>query len=147
MFFAAGVQAQSEVDQLFGRFKLYTACAPLYLVIENLPPDAGEIGLTKSAITTTIRSRLRAARIYTNELESPDLYVNVNVVGRAYGIDVRLNRWLTDPVHGTSGRAITWSSGSTGTHGGDSGYILQSIGVHMDRFIDQYLEINEPACK
>ena len=146
ILFAAGAQAQSEVKQRVARFKLYTACAPLDLIVESLHPDAGEIRLTKSAITTTVRSRLRAARIYNAE-QTAYLYVNVNVAGRAYSINVSLNRWLTDPVHDTSGIATTWNSGSTGTHGGNSGYILQVIGEHMDRFIDQYLEINEPACE
>ena len=117
-------------------------------MIEGLPPDASDIGLTKKDIATTVRSRLRGARIYTSEPNYvPYLYVNVNVLGNAFDINVTLNKFVSDLETDLIYPASTWKAGGIGTHGKDSGYILQEIGQYMDRFIDEYLAINESACE
>ena len=131
-------------------FQLYTACEPVALLVENLREKAAEIGLTKTSIETTVRSRLRAARIYNPEREIPFflyVYVNINTVGPAYHIRVELQRYLVDLQHETMGIATTWNTGSTGTHGNNPGFILQGLSQHIDLFIDQYLEANEEDCK
>ena len=64
-------------------FQLWSACPPLDLIVEGLPEDAEEIGLTRERIQTAAESRLRAARLYDAEA-GHYLYVNVNVVGRAF---------------------------------------------------------------
>ena len=78
------------------------------------------------------------------------LYVRVNVVGGAFSHEVQFRKRLYDPVlglSGTPGTATTWEAGVTGTHGGDAGYILQSLSEHMDRFLLEYLRVNEEACE
>ena len=150
MLATTSVQAQdsrAELEREISRFQLYTACSPVYLLVEGLPPDAAEIGLTEDAISTTIRSRLRAARIYTAEMEGLRLYVNVNVVGPAFSYGLELDRVLLDSEHGTRGLATTWDRGGVGTHGKDPGYILQSLGQVIDIFIDEYLAVNESTCE
>ena len=42
--------------------------------------------------------------------------------------------------------AQTWRTGEIGTHGRDAGYILQGISEHLDKFIVEYLRVNEGAC-
>lgn len=63
--FALYVHAQSDVKDRVDRFRLWTGCQPVGLLVESLSESATEIGLTEESIQTLIRSRLRAARIYT----------------------------------------------------------------------------------
>ena len=70
------------------RFKLWNECRSVFLVVEGLPNEAKEIGLRKDAIEVAVRSRLRGARIYLSSLDRPYLYVRVNLVGAAFGVDL-----------------------------------------------------------
>ena len=56
------------------------------------------------------------------------------------------NKSLLDGVWELDGFASTWDIGSFGTHGGNAGYILQSVSEHLDRFVLEYLRVNEAAC-
>ncbi len=47
-----GAEDVSSMD----RFQLWYACEPISLVVEYLPDHAAEMGLTREAITTTVRS-------------------------------------------------------------------------------------------
>ncbi len=42
--------------------------------------------------------------------------------------------------------AATWETGSLGTHGGDAGFILQAVAEHTDKFVNEYLRVNDEAC-
>lgn len=129
-----------------GCFELWSACRPLDLIVEFLPEDAEEIGLTRERIQTAAESRLRAARLYDAEADH-DLYVNVNVVGSAFSIGIGYNKWLHDEALDIVGRAQTWHAGAAGTHGGgDASFILQGVSEHMDRFVVECLRVNESAC-
>ena len=137
------------------RFQLWNHCRPVSLLVEGLHQEAEAIGLTRERIETTVRSRLRAARLYTPEVFSKDdnrpevnavLYVNINAGRLSYLISVEFWKWLNDPATGQSGRATTWDSGGAGTHGQDSGFILSDLAEHIDGFIDEYLRVNEKAC-
>ena len=35
---------------------------------------------------------------------------------------------------------------STGTHGGDDGFIVQSVSELLDTFLVEYLRVNDEAC-
>ena len=129
-----------------GCFRLWSACQPTNLIVEGLTEDAEEIGLTRERIQTAAESRLRAARLYDAEAADHYLYVNVNVVGRAYSIGVGYRKWLHDEALDIGGMAETWNTGSAGTHGGGASFILQDVSEHMDRFVVEYLRVNEPAC-
>lgn len=140
---SANVQAQDYHDE-HDRFRLYAGCAPVGLLVEGLGPPATDIGLTRNAILTTVRSRLRGARIYSSEqYHVPYLYVNINVLGRAFSIKINLNKYVSDLETELIYPATTWTIGGTGTHGQDPGYILQGLGQYMD----QYLAVNESACE
>ena len=137
----------SEIEARRDRFQLWNNCKPLYLLVERLNDDAKSIGLSKSRIETIVRSRLRAARAYTDNKSASYVYVNVNVVGQAFSVRIVLNKWVEDEASGEGGVAATWNTGGTGTHGKDGGYVLSGIGEHTDKFIDEYLRVNEKACK
>lgn len=85
LLLSAPVSAQEVTD--YDRFQLWNDCGPMQLLVEGLSKDAADIGLTKEAIETTVRSRLRTARIYNSSAE-PYLYVTVNVARSAYGITI-----------------------------------------------------------
>ena len=148
VFLLASASVQAQNDQQFERFQLYTGCQPVHLVVIDLSSDALNVGLTKSSILTTVRSRLRGARIYSSEAGTPSLLVSVHVVGLAFNITLDLVKYVTDTRTDLSYPAVTWQGTKvTGTHGGESTYILQSIGPLVDTFIDGYLAVNESACK
>ena len=145
--------ASAETVDDFDRFQLWNNCEPVKLIVEDLPADAGKIGLRREDIQTAVRSRLRSARIF-NPLARPYLYVHVNVVGRAFGIDVSLNRrvqimepfWEKRGTAPLTGNATTWVVGGTGTHGGASSYLLSAVAQFIDKFVDEYLRVNADAC-
>ena len=142
-FLATG--AASETPSPVDRFELFTDCQPMNLVVEKLPPDASEIGLTRESIIAAVESRLRAARLYDAEA-THYLYVNVNVVGPAFSHSLELKKLVYDLSSGTPLPATTWYTGATGTHGGNAGYILSDVSRHMDRFLVAFLRVNEAAC-
>lgn len=138
--------AAQDVPDSLARFQLFNLCRPIYLLVEELPPDAAAIRLTEERVSTLAESRLRAARLFAEE-SLQYLYVNVNVSGRAFNVAVGFYKRLWDPSSDEFGSTRTWGSGSTGTHGGDGGYIMQTISEHLDRFVLEYLRVNEDACR
>lgn len=142
------------------RFTYWTECSPLRLAIVVIDPEsAARVGLTEEVVATAVRSRLRAARLYTDtdNLEIPLLVMHVDVAsskritGGAFLIDVALHKPLHDPLTGLSSYAHTnYPHGLAyrpfGLHAGKAAFILSQIGLAMDGFLDAYLRVNEPAC-
>ena len=140
---ALGQDPAAEIES----FRLYNACRPMWIVVENLPEDATAIGLDRPALQAAVESRLRAARLYTEELSlaAARLYVNVNVVTTAFSISLEYDKNVTD-AFGKGGLATTLNIPSTGTHGGEASYIVSGLSQHLDRFLAAYLRVNEAAC-
>lgn len=144
---ASTVQAQVVSD--LDRFRLFNACRPMELVVERLSSDAQAVGLTRERIQLAAESRLRAARLYTESWEKANrayLYINIHVRSTAQSITVEYRKRVTDLATKSNGLAITWVTGSTGTHGGDAGFIIQGLSSLLDEFLAGYLRVNEPAC-
>ncbi len=145
----------AEDKQMFSQerlqqFKLFANCQPVYLAVEGLHnmPHAEKIGLTRTAIINAAESRLRSARIYTDNPANPySLYINVNVLRSAFNVYIALNKMLYDYRTRLDGLATTWDNGTTGIHGQDSGYILSSISSPIDQFLVEYFRVNEKACE
>ena len=135
-----------DAKSSFSRFRLFNGCKPMSLVVESLHDDAGKIRLTRARLQAAVESRLRSARPYDESSTTAYLYVNVAVVGRAFGIDLEYNKLVSDIATGELGMATTWNIGSTGTHGGDASYIVSSLSEKLDRFLVEYLRVNESAC-
>ncbi len=131
------------------RFRLYTGCAPVALVVEKLHQDATEIGLSHDDIQRAVRSRLRGARIYSSGSDHvPYLYINVSVVGNGFNIYINLNKLVSDIETESVFATDTWHTSSTGTHGEQgANHILHSLHRLLDIFIDEYLAVNESACE
>ena len=139
--------AAQVTSKLYERFRLYSECNPMGLVVERLHSDAAEIGLTKGALQAAAESRLRAARLYSPHSDRSEyLYINVNVTGRAFSIALEYNKTLYD-VHSRLFRsASSWTHGITGTHGRDAGYIVSNLAGLLDQFMVEFLRVNESAC-
>ena len=76
-------------------FELYNAGRPMDLLVESLGNGARKIGLSEESLQAAAESRLRAARLYTEDRKKAGdayLYVNVNVVGRAFNVSLRYNK-------------------------------------------------------
>ena len=137
----------------FDVFGLWNGCAPIELVVEGLSDDAADIDLTKERIQTLAEGRLRAARLYDAAATpfTPFLYVNVGVTvslfGGAYGTRVSFHKHLRDDVSDRTGFATTWETGVLGMQGKDADFIMQSVSEQLDRFILEYLRVNETACR
>ena len=130
------------------RFQLWNACEPINLLVEQLREVEIERGLTTEDIATTVRSRLRAARLYGTSgfTPGPYLYVNFGAVERvpAFSLSLEFRKPVVDLISGQESRATTWDIKLTGQ--GDAGYILSWVSRLMDRFIDAYLRVNGLAC-
>ena len=134
-------------------FALFNNCEQIGLIVEDLPASASEIGLTRERLQTLAESRFRAARLYDDADPFVDLldtlsflYINVNVVGRAFSTSLEYRKPVFDRASRVPWKATTWNSGVTGTHDGDTGFIVQGVSEHLDRFIVEYLRVNEAAC-
>ena len=151
----AGLISDREAD---GLFKLWNECRPIAFGVHLQGEDkAEEIGLTKEAIETAVRSRLRGARIFRDnpDLRSqslmPDkngfLQVRVHLGGPAVSWSIRFEKLMTDWATDLVAWADTgWQTGAFGAHRDDSNFILSSIAPGIDKFIDNYLRVNEPSC-
>ena len=129
-------------------FGLFNNCETMGLSI-GYPMNndvAEEMGLTRESIENLVEIRLRAARLYDDELGGPYLYVIVFVVGSAFNIDVEYKRWVRVVDTGAEGIAPTWDTGSVGTHARDPKFILGTLSGLIDDFLLAYLRVNEESC-
>ena len=145
---AAGCTSDDLLERL-ECFELFSQCEPVAMLIEDLPESAS---LARERVETLVESRLRAARLFNGadpygDPLTPFLYVNVGVIGRAFTIRVELHKFVHDQSSRVAWATPTWNTASAGTHGGDDGFILQGVSEHMDRFILEYLRVNDSACE
>ena len=129
------------------RLKLFADCQPVHVVVEELTEAEKEIGLTRKQIMTAAESRLRPARIFSEELALPLLDIAVTVVGRAFNITLLQYKGVKDSLSGEEGNAITWIRAVNGTHSSDRTYILSVLSTLLDEFIAEYYRVNQDACE
>lgn len=142
---------QMSSQERLQQFEIFVNCEPVYLTVEGFHnmPHAEKIGLTKTAIINAVESRLRSARVYTNDPANPyQLYINVTVLRSAFSVYIAFHKMLYDFRNRLDGFATTWYRGTTGIHGGqDGGYILSSVSSLIDEFLVEYFRVNEKACE
>jgi len=143
---------KAKVEREIDRFELFNECRSMQLLVEGLPDDTLVVGLAEERIQTLADSRLRSARLFASTFDLlasawASLYVNVAVTGPAFSYTVAFDKRLYDPVSGEDGTSTTWDVRVFGTHGGDGGYILQALSESMDKFLLEYLRVNEEACE
>ena len=140
-------------------FELWNDCQPIAFSVHlQGKNEASKIGLTKEAIETAVRGRLRSARIFKDD---PDrrrsislppkvngfLQVSVTLNVVSVGMSMRFEKVMTDEASGYVGWTPTgWRRGLFGGHADDGYYVLSGIAPVIDEFIDDYLRVNESAC-
>lgn len=129
------------------RFEFFVNCQPVALLVEELPEDASKIPITRSDIIMAAESRLKSARIYSDVIRSPYLYINLNVVSEAFNLSVALRKNLYDPISQSWAVKTSWQIASTGTHGRNLALLLGAIDQDLDAFIVNYFRVNEKACE
>lgn len=127
----------------------------VYVLIEDIDPQAERLGITRSQIGTDVELRLRKAgvRVLTKEerLETqgmPYLYVRVSSVVNqdiplvAYNIHMALSEEVT-LARGLQTSGTIWHTSATGTLGKQkTGRIRELAGDRVDEFINDYLAAN-----
>ena len=148
--------AMAEVSD-YERFQLDNGCFPFQLVVGYSEKEAGSIDLSKERIETVVRSRLRAARLYEDPSERQTaslLYVYVHLVGAAYSYDLSFHKLMKEVMSisrmDSEGQHLyqpaTWRHSGTGTHTRSPEYIVANVSEATDRFIDEFLRVNNAAC-
>ena len=139
------VPLEGQVTDL-DRFQLFTACAPVAVVVD-VQDDGGVLAeLTESSVRPVVSSRLRSTRIYAEDMVVPLLSVEVLVVASAFHIESRLLKSVYDPVSGQTNGAFLWRWSVTGLHGGKPDNVRARVADLMDIFLDEYLRVNTEAC-
>jgi hypothetical protein len=124
------------------------------VLVEDQSRYAVAMGVTRETIARTVRDELSAHGLIadfdeeTSEREGWYFYVMINVVGRAYSVDVSVMRYSIDyAVDGvryrTSGES--WSKGSTGMLTANAeglAFLLEQVGEAVGRFAEQYRLVN-----
>lgn len=132
--------------QSVGEFGLFTECALVRVIPSITGEEATEIGLTGDRIETMGESRLRAARLWSEQPTTTFLAIGVAVFRGGYAYDMTFYRSV--PLNGVYGYVGTWRrprdfGPAIGTHGGDAGFIVQRLSESLDEFVLEYLRANE----
>ena len=140
------------------RFELWNNCELIGLhAIAGLPgsgPTAAKEAL-RERVTTAARSRLRAARLYTDDPLNASLSVAAFDGDLIRLVLVSLFKLVHDPQSEARGHAPTWltvGGGPTNPLAGllgeerTSDSIVALVTEKVDEFIDEYLRVNEDAC-
>ena len=127
------------------RFEFFNHCDPIRVVVSLDIDEKYDPDLKEGAVQALIESRLRSARIYSDSLRNAVLLVQVHIVGTAYSISVDFSKMVRDVASDTVALAGTWTSTTTGIHGGQE--ISSPLSSVIDRFLVEYLRANEAACE
>ena len=138
----------TQVD-LLSRFQLYNACRPMEVLVEAFAGNGeSRIGLTRQGFELAAESRLRAARLYSEDHDESGgayVYLRTTVVSSAFTVEVHYKKVVTDEFQ-IAAPASTWERGFSGTHGRDASYVMSSLSELLDEFLAAYLRVNEAAC-
>lgn len=124
-----------------------------YDIVLNLTET--DLDITENSIRTVVVDRLRIARLFspkdTSIRKSGILHIDVSTAGRAFAVGVSYTKPLYDPASGETSHAISWRDGTIGMHGGSiedaAVYIRSVVSEKVDKFLVEYLRVNEKACE
>ena len=125
------------------RFELWTECKPLRPVVAVHNKDDLKDDTFEGSVRAAVESRLRGARIYGNG-DYPFLSVKVHRSSGLFQINVDLRKRLFDPITGMMASGNSSNYGSFGS--GPPEYTRSILAEHLDKFIADYLRVNEAAC-
>ena len=138
--------AFADLRDNLNEFRLLSNCQSMYLLV-GVQKHETKIGLTDNSIQNLVESRLRSARLYTDDiLANSYLDVQIVLVDRAFRVDVDFNKEVVDSITRHKFPATTWNTNTTGI-ASNSDYVLSSLSQLVDKFLTQFLRVNEKACK
>ena len=121
------------------------------VLVEDLADDAEDAGLTRRILETAIESRLDEQNVpLGNSRNAADLYVSVDThLGAtglyAYCVEVSVQQLVTIEGNQLRTLADVWELGSLGTVGtANLPQVEQVVLEIVDRFIEDYLDMNSP---
>ncbi len=144
---ASAAEARAEVRREDDRSRLWNDCKPMYLevFVTELGDDATAMDLTKEAVEIAVRSRLRAARLYIDlPPDSASLWELVDVIYGAFlspvvtisdgvfVVQIKYKKIVKDLATKQNFTTTTWNTGTFGTHGQDSGFILSAVAQYTE---------------
>ncbi|MBT5991926.1 MAG: hypothetical protein HOG71_13835 [Bacteroidetes bacterium] len=122
----------------------------MYFLVENMPDEAIEIGLTRELIEIKIEKLLRKNRIQISSSNNVNfnkiyLYININMIGNSFKIDIDFKRqvdyYVDEEIYSVF--AVTYSVGGSGTHSGNKSFIVETLEEYLGIFILEYIRVNE----
>lgn len=134
-------------------YSLYNRCTGLNLVVGDLPRDAQRIGLRKAAVVAAVESRLRGARLMSDEQTGEVLYVFISIMSVGTGdevvfrIELSLERFMEDSGFGKAHMMSAWEDGTIGIAHSTDQFVLGSLSGLIDRFVASYLRANGAVCR
>ena len=148
---SAALLAWGDIEPLRERESL-VGLSGVYLAFEHIDPIVEGLGLTQSAIQTTVELELRKAKIRILTVEesrkTPDkayLYISINTIARDPGIVAfNVSVSLKQKVQLSNGKEVfasTWDTASVGTVGSDkidqirTGGLVQKLEIFANDFL------------
>lgn len=113
----------------------------LFVVVEDLPRRAIELGLSVDEIKDQMAAHLKQAglSVPTFSYEDAYLYIRVPVVMEAFSVEVSLREVVALKRSGRKAvRAATWMKSVTGVHRDDGRMIKAALQEIIDGFIAEY---------
>ena len=128
------------------RFQLWAGCEPMWLniVVDDTTEDGPK--LTEESVRSAVESRLRSARLYSDERTGVQLGVTADRFGNptSFQLSVKLWKIVLDINTGLRYASSTWGTRAYGR--GPSEYVRTALSEHIDRFLIAYLRVNEAEC-
>ena len=109
------------------------------------PDNSDDYGVTWVRIRTLAESRLRAARLYPDDISS--VFINSVHIGVWYSrwavfTEVQFRKWF-HPY----GTLTVWERRRLGSHRRDGTLVMQDVSEMVDEFILDYLRVNGEHCE
>lgn len=117
----------------------------LFVLVEELPPLAAQLGLTAEMIKNETESKLRRAGLSVSSFsyEDPYLYLRLSVVGEAFSVIVSLRDYVVlNRDRKITCAAATWLNSSTGIHRDDGNVLLEGLNALLDAFLNDLGQAN-----
>ena len=134
-----------EDDSSYERFELWADCKPMRVGVGVEDEGKAAARLTEESVRSAVESRMRAARLYSDEGTGLWLDVLVDrIAGGPFLIAIVFRKIQLDMETGQGGLSVSWRTGSFGT--GAPEFVRSTLAEHMDEFLAAYLRVNEEAC-
>ena len=89
---------------------------------------------------------IRSVRLYDEDVGN-FLILNIDVAASTFSMNLTVHKWFYDAATDMRLYTGTWRTGWSGTHGHNSMLIMSKLSEMLDKFLTEYLCMNESACE